>query len=997
MFFSPFRLDPDNECVWKGNEQRRLKHKSFAVLTYLAQHAGKLVSKEDLLEAVWPETHVGDAVLKVCIGEIRKALDDSIAEPRYIETAHRRGYRFIAAITETEAPAQPCLERVVEREMAFFQLHSALADAKQGRRQVVFITGEPGIGKTTLADSFAGQASGDSTCTVTYGQCVDHHGMGEPYFPVLDALSRLSRQPGKQWFVEKLRLYAPTCLAQLPALIAEADRDKLKREVVGAAKERMMREMAEAIEAATVDSTLIFILDDLHWADHSTIELIAHLARRRERARLLLVGTYRPADLIVHSHPLRSVTRELQVRGSCSEIALEFLSEAAIRQYLTLRYPGFDSSKLAAVIRRRTDGNPLFMVSMIEFMAAKGELTCTNGVWELTVPLEQAANSIPDSVQQLIEKQFDLLNERTRELLQTASIAGLIFTTREIAAITGSPTEEMASCCEELASERQFIETAGAVEWPDGFVSEAYRFIHVLYRDVLYSSVSPTRCIQVHKDLAYFLETSYGESARVIASELAAHFKGGREYLRAVYYLQEAAGNAARRFANTEAVEHLQKALDLLERVPYSERVEPEAAVLDQLGLAHQSAGNTKAALATFENCLSTARRIGRYDLETNALLRLSGVLFWTDHKRSLETAKQAVNVSANVADRWWYRQARGHYATRQIRLKGWERRLFEDCAAAIESAREAGDKEMLALHLMSHSFFLSYQAEYERACCESDEGTELAVESGNAYQYISCRYFKAWAMLHAGHWGGVLQLANEGIELSEKNGHKTGITFFRLVKAWLNAQAFHYKEASELARQALASKCEGFPQFLGLIVLGMSLTGLGQHQAAEDCFNQVQELRDRGPYYIDWIFQLPFYLAQADLELAEHSFTPAREAASRLFELASTSGERTYMALARHILAEVELAGDNFQAADENLRRAFALMEGRNLPLAEWRVNATAAKLAARRNEAVLADNYLANAARVLSRLAQSLPEHEPMRSGMLNSQQVRAAHSCG
>jgi DNA-binding winged helix-turn-helix (wHTH) protein/tetratricopeptide (TPR) repeat protein len=994
MFFSPFRLDPDNECVWKGSEQRRLKHKSFEVLSYLVRHAGKLVSKEELFEAIWPETHVGDAVLKVCVGEIRKALDDSIAEPRYVETAHRRGYRFIATVTENEAPEAPCLEGVVEREKAFFRLHSALVDAKQGRRQLVFITGEPGIGKTTLVDSFAEQVSSDSTCTITYGQCVDHRGAGEPYFPMLDALSRLCRQPGRQWFVEKLRRHAPTCLAQLPALIAEADRERLKREVVGAAKERMMREMAEAIEAATVESAVVLILEDLHWADHSTIDLIEHLARRREWARLLLVGTYRPADLIVHSHPLRSVTRELQVRGSCSEIALEFLSEQAIGQYLTQRYPGFDSSKLAAMIRQRTDGNPLFMVNILDFMAAKGELAIANGAWELTVPEERAVNDIPNSLQQLIEKQLELLSEHTRGLLQVASVAGLKFSTREIAGAAGLPPDEVESCFEELAFERQFIENAGAMEWPDGAF---YRFVHALYRDVLYATVSPTRCIQAHKKLADFLEANYGDSAADIASELAAHFKGSREYLRAVYYLQEAAGSAARRYANAEACEHLQDALDLLRRVPHSERVEPEAAVLDQLGLVRQSAGETKAAIATFEKCVATARSIGRYDLETNALLRLSGALFWTDHERSLETAERAVAVSRSVSDLWWYQQACGHCAARKIRLKGWERHLFEDCAAAVESAREVGDKEMLGLHLMSYSFFLSYQAEYEWACREADEGTELAVESGNAYQYISCQYFKAWALLHAGRWGEVLQLVNEGIELSEKNGHQTGVTFFRVMKAWLNAQAFRYEEASELARQALASNREGFPHFLGLIVLGVSLTGLGRHQAARECFNQIQERKDRGPYCIDWIFHLPFYLGLADLQLSQRLFSEAKETADLLFQFASTSSERTYMALARQILAEAAFAADDFQTADENLRRAFALMDGRDLPLAEWRVNSTAAKLAAKRGADMLADRYLADCAGVLSKLADSLPEREAMRSNMLNSKHVRAVHSCG
>ena len=289
---------------------------------------------------------------------------------------------LLPRLRENETPQLPRQSRVVERESAFFQLHCALTDVKQGRRQLVFVTGEPGIGKTTLVDSFAEQISHDPACSIAYGQCVDHHGAGESYFPVLDALSRLCRQPGKQWFVDKLRRHAPTCLAQLPALISEADREALKREVVGAAKDRMMREMAEALEASTTESPLVLILEDLHWADHSTIDLLAHLARRKERACLLLVATYRPADLIVQGHPLRSLTRELKVRGACSEIELDFLSEDAIGHYITHQYPGLDASQLASLIRQRTDGNPLFMVNILEFISSKGELSEAAGKWE---------------------------------------------------------------------------------------------------------------------------------------------------------------------------------------------------------------------------------------------------------------------------------------------------------------------------------------------------------------------------------------------------------------------------------------------------------------------------------------------------------------------------------------------------------------------------------------------------------------------------------------
>ena len=247
---------------------------------------------------------------------------------------------------------------------------------------------------------------------------------------------------------------------------------------------------------------------------------------------------------------------------------------------------------------------------------------------------------------------MELLDGKTYRLLQVASVRGREFSTREIGHIANLPAEEVESCFDELARERQFIEKSRAAEWPDGVVAEAYRFVHALYREVLYDGASLTHRIQTHKAMAGFLETHYLNPASDMASELGIHFEGGRDYLRAVYYLQEAAGIAAKRFANVEAIRHLRDALTLLARVPHADRAEPEAAVLDQLGLVYQWLVMLKSAINSFEQCLLASRRIGRCDLETNALLRLSGVLFWTDHHRSLETAERAVQVSMEGPDR---------------------------------------------------------------------------------------------------------------------------------------------------------------------------------------------------------------------------------------------------------------------------------------------------------------------------------------------------------
>ena len=116
VLFPPYRLDPANECVWLGPESIVLTHKAYGVLRFLLQHPSRLVTKEELLDAVWPETHVGEGVLKVAVAEVRKALNDDSREPLYIETVHRRGYRFVGEIAEPGRGITARGSRALERE-----------------------------------------------------------------------------------------------------------------------------------------------------------------------------------------------------------------------------------------------------------------------------------------------------------------------------------------------------------------------------------------------------------------------------------------------------------------------------------------------------------------------------------------------------------------------------------------------------------------------------------------------------------------------------------------------------------------------------------------------------------------------------------------------------------------------------------------------------------------------------------------------------------------
>jgi DNA-binding winged helix-turn-helix (wHTH) protein/predicted ATPase len=586
IIFEPFSLDLANECLWRGSRAIKLRPKAFAVLDYLLGRPGQLVTKEKLLDAVWPETFVGEAVLKVAIRQIREALADDPKSPRFIETAHRRGYRFIGQIAESgqepaddqeirsnkavsgsALPAADSPQRVVGRDQALSRMRSWLEKMLGGERQIVFVTGEAGIGKTALVDTFARSITSDRSIRIGRGQCLEQYGTSEAYLPVLEAIGRLGREQPQ--VINLLRAHAPMWLLQMPSLTSASDREELSRELSGATRERMLREMGEALEALTADLPLVLILEDLHWSDYSTLDLISYLARQRQAAQLMLIGTYRTVELIVSGHPLKAVKQELLAKQQCEELPLEYLGQEAVSKYLSLRFlTNRFPAELAGLIHERTEGNPLFMVNAVDYLAAEGLIVEYQGRWQLVVDIEKVEVGVPDSIKRMIEKQLDHLDAEQQRTLEAASVAGAEFSALAVAAALGEDRAAVEARCEQLARQRQLIQDCGVQVLPNGEAISRYGFIHALYQNVLYERVSASRRVQLHRRIGEREEEVYGEHAREIAAELAMHFERGRDYERATKYLQQAAVVTQRLYANEDAINLLSRALALLEQLP---------------------------------------------------------------------------------------------------------------------------------------------------------------------------------------------------------------------------------------------------------------------------------------------------------------------------------------------------------------------------------------------------------------------------------------------
>lgn len=249
-------------------------------------------------------------------------LGDDARHSRYIQTAQRRGYRFIASESSksvSHSPSRPGV--VVGRDGALARLHAAWAAAQAGQRQLVFVSGDAGAGKSTLIARFAAT----SGARVAFGQCIEHYGRGEPYMPVLEALNLLCRAVGGEAVVRALREVAPTWLLQLPWFVSEGDRRHLRREAAGATQDRMLREFGELVDRMPIGWPVLLVLEDLHWSDQATVQLLGYLAHRRAPAAFMVLGTLRPTELVLEEHPLERLRQQLRERRLCAEIDLESL------------------------------------------------------------------------------------------------------------------------------------------------------------------------------------------------------------------------------------------------------------------------------------------------------------------------------------------------------------------------------------------------------------------------------------------------------------------------------------------------------------------------------------------------------------------------------------------------------------------------------------------------------------------------------------------------
>jgi DNA-binding winged helix-turn-helix (wHTH) protein/tetratricopeptide (TPR) repeat protein len=990
LTFGDFSLDLATNQLLCSGEEVALTPKAFAVLRRLVEGGRQVVSKEELLRAGWAKTHVSDGVLKVVIFEIRRALGDDPLAPRYIETVPRRGYRFTAPRTRSPrmpASAADVRTALVGRDALLAQLDQRLARARTGQRQQVFLSGEAGIGKTAVLDTFLARAASDPDLLIARGTCLEHYGAAEAYLPVLEAFGRLLRDLDAERVIRVLKTHAPTWLVQLPWLEEGGDREALRRELLGVTTERMLREMAEAVETLTATTPLLLVLEDLHWSDYSTLDLLGMLARRQEVARLLVIGSYRPVDVIVKGHPLRALIQELRVRRQCEDIPLAFLREPHVAAYLAQRFGGHAfPSELARTVHQRTDGNPLFMVRVVDELVALRMLEPEDDRWRLRRPVAEIARALPESLRALVEKQIDRLQPEAQRLLEAASVLGNEFTIGSVAAGLGADPLTVEERCDELARRGQFLSATGLFVRPDGAQVARYRFTHSLYPHAIAERVPAGWRMRLHQRVGEWLEHTYGARATAVTGRLAWHFEEAGDYHRAIRYLVLAAENAAGRFAYGDAIRVLQQARSLVHHLPPDARSTLEVELLQRIGDAHYGRG---AWTECAEACEAAARAAegGPTSAQVHALRGLIRPFAVLDPDRGIAAIEQAVRLSDTLDDPLLHARTQLLAAGIRIAYDTWRTKDWEICVSATETIHRLSDAGPPAFDRVIYAHLQVLRGDYAEALKTLEAGIPTENESTSIMVPMFVLSGKTLALLHWGRLGELLQLLRAGRDIAQKNGNEPWLFVFR--EAWLRTAVLDFAGACELcegtAARSTAAYWRGPAQSIGGIAAGYAALEQGKYDDASRSFAKVLDPKKTPKFFLHWYWRMNAGLGLSNVWLASGNLRKARIEADRFLESALSTAEPNLHALAWELQARVAMAEKDFRGAEETIEKGLAVANTFEIPTTAWRVHATRSDLYRQAQNETAAEAERARAEATILALANSFAHDDPLRDAFL------------
>ena len=993
---APFVIDTATSTLLLGDTALPVGRRAVSILTTLVEQGGLPITKDRLIEIAWDGRAIEESNLSVQIAILRKALGRVPGGERWIETLPRRGYRFvgphgvglISPVLEGNSDTSTETSWRVGRSKELDLLEAMARRSAQGRRQTAFVTGDAGIGKSTLVDMMVGRLASRGARVLT-GHCTERFGTDGGFAPLIDALAAHCRQPQGKDMVEALRAIAPTWLLQLPHLIDGGQANAFAREIFGASRERMLREFCELLEGLGQSQNWVLVLEDLHWADFATLDVLSRVARGTRKACIFIMASYRP-EAVQLDHPLRRLHGDLEMHGCCSDVRLGTLSQDDVRRTLDVRFkdPAL-AERLAAAIYARSGGQPLFVTSLIEYFIAERLIAEEEGRWQLQSPELLSREVIPETLANMITQEINRLPKDDQQMLEVAAIAGSDFSAALVAAGLERDVLDTEQAFESVLTRTPILRALDLSEWPDGTVSTNLAFMHAMYQSVLYKRISAGRRAVIHRRLADRLRDAYGDNTASVAATLALHAEQGRDPQNALRFLAQAAEVSMRQLRVDDAISYLSRALVLVDRFDRLQRLEPRLGLLRQRSWARRSIGDLAGSVSDLNDLIAEAAAAGLLRSEVNGLLAVSHFCVHSDRRLCLQASDAAFEKSRQLEDPKHRALVQGTSASTNLYFKGWSAQDAKLCETAIQTASDAKDHITLIRRYAIEGILECWRSNYAMCVAVGAKGKRLAREAGDIYVYIIFNILETTALLHLGEWRSLERETRDALAASERNANHHASALCHLTLAWLSAEAFDFDGALELCDRVPDEfgRENPFVFFFQRAVRAKAYVGLRQTELALPQFSAIADRVAHEGIDLDFTIYTQLYHCLGEYELMVGDLHQARMRAKQLENYALPAPDRTHLSIAYSLHARISLAEGDPSRARDYVEKAINTVNGGRLPLATWRVHNAAVQVYTANNDAEQALQHRAHRQRVLLELASEFDANDSRKQTLMSA----------
>lgn len=815
-----------------------------------------------------------------------------------IITAPTPGARPSTVTFDEDASPETFVAREKEIEWLLSKLHASL----DGEGQLALVLGDAGQGKTALLKNFARAAQEtDEELVITYATCEAFSGIGDPYLPLRNILGLLcgdvaaKQTPGvinqenaqRLWdlipltaqvllregrdlldtFInsDALLRRAHSYTLEHPAWLAELDNEIQTRSDRplplnvdhGDSRKDLNDQYVRVMQEISQSHPLILILDDMQWADPGSLSLLFHLARRITHFPILIIGSYRPADIARKDdlHPLAELLPEFARLFGDLEINLNQSDLESRRKFID-EYIDSEPNTFNADFRQslylQTAGQPLFTIELLRQMQEENSIVKDlQGRWE---PVgELSWESMPAKVEAVIENRINRLSPTLREILNVASIEGEEFTGEVIAAVIGeSEVKVINHLSRELTRQHRLVQVSEVKRVGNQRLS-IYRFQHNLFQKFIYDNLDLAEKSYLHERTGKALELIYGNDTGLIASQLALHFEYSGMMNKAIDYLLLAGRNAKRVSAYDEAVSLLDHGLELMQKIPESER-QPERELTYQISLGPVQVAvlgyGAEEVEATYERARDLCEQAGDVDLLAPALWGLCAFYQVRGrHRIALQMAEQIESVADENDDpdlrflsQWMlgfththlgeFTAAKGHlenalnsydsnrdesltylygqnprvtcltYLALTLWISGYLDEAEEKCKQAIRYAEQLSHPYTLTFAHGTAALYHVVKRDPESALQHSEEAYRLAKQSGFPFFLALGMLIRGWSRSLSGKKGISLRLVENGIEAMRLIGTELGKPLYLSLLA--EAIGFEKEQSLDVIKEAL-------------------------------------------------------------------------------------------------------------------------------------------------------------------------------------------------